>query len=79
MARHIRNGVSAQRLVGAVWRKSKHSGAVGNCVELAPVGDGDVAVRNSRNPHGPALVYTWDEMAAFFTSIRGGEFDGIQD
>lgn len=79
MAGRILNGVSAQRLIGAVWRKSRHSGAVGNCVELAAIGNGDVAVRNSRDPHGPALVYSWDEMAAFFTSIRGGEFHGIQD
>lgn len=78
MAGHIRNGVSAQRLIGAVWRKSAHSGAVGNCVELAPIGNGDVAVRNSRDPLGPALIYTWDEMAAFFTSVRDGEFDGTQ-
>jgi hypothetical protein len=79
MAGHIGNGVSAQRLTGAIWRKSRHSGAIGNCVELGPIGRGDVAVRNSRDPHGPALIYTWDEMAAFFTGVKDGEFDGIVD
>ncbi|MEV6233513.1 DUF397 domain-containing protein, partial [Saccharopolyspora shandongensis] len=38
----------AQQLRNAVWRKSRHSGAVGNCVELAPLVDGGIAVRNSR-------------------------------
>ncbi|HJP75528.1 MAG TPA: DUF397 domain-containing protein [Pseudonocardiaceae bacterium] len=77
MAGHIRNGMSARHITEALWHKSSYSGAVGNCVELAPVaGGGDVAVRNSRNPDGPALIYTWHQMAAFVTSVKGGEFDG---
>lgn len=79
MSGHIRSGVSAQRLVGAAWRKSRRSGAVGNCVELAPISGGGVAVRNSRDPHGPALIYTRDEMAAFFAGVKDGEFDAILD
>jgi hypothetical protein len=50
----IRNGVSACELPGAAWRKSSHSGAVGNCVELSWF-DGQAGVRNSRDPHGPVL------------------------
>lgn len=79
MAAHIRNGVSARLLTGARWRKSSHSGAVGNCVELAPIDGGDIAVRNSRDPHGPALIYTSDEMAIFVTAAKEGEFDGALD
>jgi hypothetical protein len=38
------------------WRKSSHSGSDGGeCVELAGV-DGKVAVRDSKDPHGPVLV-----------------------
>lgn len=51
----IHNGVSADELPGAVWRKSSYSGAVGNCVELSWL-DGRAGVRNSRDPHGPVLV-----------------------
>lgn len=51
----IRNGVSADDLPGTPWRKSSYSGAVGNCVELSWFGE-RAGVRNSRDPHGPALV-----------------------
>ena len=40
---------------GPSWRRSSHSGAQGNCVELARVPDDRVAVRDSRQPDGPAL------------------------
>ena len=48
-----------------VWRKSTASNPSGNCVELAELAGGDVAVRNSRHPGGPTLVYTRAEIAAF--------------
>lgn len=73
----IVNGVSADLLVGAAWRKSSHSGYNGNCVEVAPLADGSVAMRNSRDPHGPALVYTRAEVAAFLAGIKDGEFDDV--
>jgi hypothetical protein len=49
----------------------------GNCVELARLEGGGVAVRHSKNPTGPALVYTPAEMDAFFDGVRKGEFDGL--
>jgi hypothetical protein len=52
----VRNGMSATLLGAAAWRKSSYSGAVGNCVELAVLAGDRVAIRNSRNPAGPALV-----------------------
>jgi hypothetical protein len=73
----IRNGMSARQLSGATWRKSERSGAVGNCVEVAPLGGGVVAVRNSRYPDGPALIYTRDEIAAFLFGAKDGEFDDV--
>ena len=51
----VRNGVSADDLPGAAWRKSSYSGAVGNCVELSWLAE-RAGVRNSRDPHGPVLV-----------------------
>jgi len=71
----IRNGVPAAQLVGTAWTKSSYSGAVGNCVEVAALAGGDVAMRNSRFPDGPALVYTRAEIAAFLAGAKDGEFD----
>jgi Domain of unknown function (DUF397) len=66
----IRNGISAAQLGAVTWRKSSHSGAVGNCVEVAPLAGGRVAVRNSRNPEGPALIHTRAELAAFVAGAK---------
>lgn len=65
----IRNGVSAGDLPGAVWRKSSRSGAMGNCVELAWL-DRQVGIRNSRDPHGPVLVYIPSDLAAFVAKAK---------
>ena len=59
------------------WRKSAASNPRGDCVELARLTSGEVAVRNSRDPHGPALVYTVSEIAAFLAGAKGGEFDDL--
>jgi hypothetical protein len=73
----VENGVPADSLDGVRWRKSRRSGAYGNCVEVATLPGGDVAMRNSRFPSGPALVYTRAEMAAFLGGAKDGEFDDV--
>ncbi|GHD25256.1 DUF397 domain-containing protein [Streptomyces longwoodensis] len=72
----IRNGVRASSL-GVRWIKSTHSAAEGNCVEVAALDGGGVALRNSRDPEGPALVYTPAEVAAFLAGAKDGEFDHL--
>ncbi|MEU5382115.1 DUF397 domain-containing protein [Streptomyces sp. NPDC005968] len=74
---HILNGVPADSLHDVTWMKSRYSTADGNCVEVALLTGGDVAVRNSRDPQGPALVYTRAEIAAFIAGVKDGEFDLI--
>lgn len=69
----VRNGMSADSLGDSVWRKSSRSGAQGNCVELAWPGRDAVAVRNSRDPHGPVLVYDRADLAAFLADVRNRE------
>ena len=56
----------------ARWVKSTHSGPTGgNCVEVAALGNGLVAVRNSRQPTEPALLFEREQWAAFVAAITG--------
>jgi hypothetical protein len=60
----------------AEWRKASYSSSNGGtCVEVARNLPGLVAVRDSKDPHGPKLVFAPGEWQAFTTSVRDGEFD----
>ena len=62
-------------LSGAQWIKSTHSGPDSDdCVEVAFVGEA-IAVRDSKNPDGPALIFTPAEWDAFVGGAKDGEFD----
>jgi hypothetical protein len=62
-------------LAGASWRKSSFSGGPSqNCVEVAELEGGRTAVRDSKDPSGPALVFTPAEWAAFVQGVRADEF-----
>ncbi|MEV4760906.1 DUF397 domain-containing protein [Micromonospora sp. NPDC049559] len=72
------NGMPSGLLPAVHWQKSRRSNPSGNCVEVAALPNGaGIALRNSRDPEGPALIYTPDEMAAFILGARDGDFDHL--
>jgi hypothetical protein len=73
----VTNGIPANQLASVRWRKSRASNPSGSCVEVAELAAGAIAVRNSRYPSGPALVYTRAEITAFLTGVKNGEFDDL--
>ncbi|PZS18110.1 MAG: DUF397 domain-containing protein [Pseudonocardiales bacterium] len=73
----VTNGMLATLLRGVRWTKSSHSNPNGNCVELAELAGGAIAVRNSRRPGGPALLCARAEMAAFVRAVKDGQFDEV--
>jgi hypothetical protein len=58
----------------AEWRTSTFSGGNGSCVEVASNLPGIIAVRDSKDRQGPALVFTPHEWTAFLDGIRADEF-----
>ncbi|MGH8793288.1 MAG: DUF397 domain-containing protein [Stackebrandtia sp.] len=76
---HTRNGILVGDLPTTIaWKKSGRSNPSGNCVEIAELpGGSEIAVRNSRDPKGPALIYTLDEISAFVLGAKDGDFDNL--
>ncbi|GIM97596.1 DUF397 domain-containing protein [Paractinoplanes toevensis] len=62
-------------LSGAVWHKSTRSGGNGgDCVEVAVNLPRVVAVRDSKNRNGAALVFTRTDWRSFVEGVKAGEF-----
>ncbi|WP_433193215.1 DUF397 domain-containing protein [Nocardia sp. CA-107356] len=59
----------------ARWFKSSRSRSGNDCVEVAHLDGGRVGMRDSKNPTGPALVFTPSEWDAFTAGVQDGEFN----
>jgi hypothetical protein len=62
-------------LSDADWRTSSFSQDGGQCVQVAFLPDGSVALRHSKHPDGSVLLYTRREWDAFLEGAKDGEFD----
>lgn len=73
--------INQDALAGLAWRKSSFSGGGGNgganCVEIAALPDGQIAVRNSQRPEAGAVLFTRAEMDAWVQGCKAGEFDDL--
>ncbi|MBA0053411.1 DUF397 domain-containing protein [Streptomyces sp. AJS327] len=76
----MKNGrvLMAPEFGGAVWKKSSHSGdSQGQCVECADVTQthASIAVRDSKDPEGPALLFTPEAFSGFIAAVNRNGFD----
>jgi hypothetical protein len=58
------------------WRKARRSIGNGDCIEIAPT-NGQIAVRDSKDPFGPILHYRASAWQSFLTAARQGGFDRL--
>jgi hypothetical protein len=65
---------TAPEVGGLAWRKSSRSAGNGQCVEVAATPDA-VAVRDSKDPSGPILLFGSETWREFVGSVRAGAFD----
>ncbi|MGH3837295.1 MAG: DUF397 domain-containing protein [Pseudonocardiaceae bacterium] len=65
--------MSTTDLTSATWRKSSRSNGQASCVEVADLDGGARAVRDSKNPTGPALLITPTAWTTFTTALRTGK------
>jgi hypothetical protein len=86
----VYNGMPAGELTSVRWRSPRGSSGAGEPadpgepaepaepgIELALLEDGRVAVRNSADPAGPALIYTRAEIEALIGGAKDGDFDDL--
>jgi len=73
--RDIYNGMPADDLGTEGWEKPWSGPNGGSCVEAKKLGDDHIAVRQSTDPTGPALICSADAMASFVEGAKNGLAD----
>lgn len=73
----VYNGMPARDLGDQGWERPWSGPNGGQCVETKLLADGRVAVRQSTDPAGPALIYAPEEIAAFVRGVKQGLADHL--
>jgi len=73
----VRNGMPARDLGDHGWERPWSGPNGGQCVEVKRLPDGRVALRQSTDPSGPALIYTPSEIDAFVRGVKNGLADHL--
>lgn len=59
--------------IAAGWRKSSYSNSEGgSCLEILDGHRWGVPIRDSKNPHGPAVIVPASAWSTFVTAVRSG-------
>ncbi|MFD7061444.1 DUF397 domain-containing protein [Streptomyces sp. NPDC059906] len=73
----VHNGMPARDLGESGWERPWSGPNGGQCVETKQLDDGRIAVRQSTDPAGPALIYTREEIGAFVRGVKQGMADHL--
>ena len=71
------DGMPSSSLPDADWQASRHGDPQAAQAEMAALPGGTIAMRNSRSPGAPALIYTRAEIEAFIAGAKDGDFDDL--
>ncbi|MBC9725455.1 DUF397 domain-containing protein [Streptomyces sp. TRM68367] len=74
---NVYNGMPASDLGDQGWESPWSGPNGGQCVQTKQLADGRVALRQSTDPAGPALIYTPEEIAAFVAGVKRGMADHL--
>ncbi|MFC9430970.1 DUF397 domain-containing protein [Streptomyces sp. NPDC056987] len=75
----MRSYVFGDAGLDAVWRKSSHSGADSNCVEVSDTWPGTVPVRDSKTPGGPRLAFGASAWVSFVAALKTDDGSGTAE
>jgi Domain of unknown function (DUF397) len=67
------------RVIFSNWWKSRSSGGGDNCIEVASASDGTIGVRDSKDPEGPILTFSFSDWDAFTQGARNDNFCGCRE
>jgi hypothetical protein len=73
----VYNGMPASSLTEVEWAASRHGDPGASRAQMAMLPSGSIAMISSRDPGGPALIFTHAEIEAFMAGAKDGEFDHL--